>query len=496
MHRKQNFILNTISSLFNQIVVILCGFILPRLILSLYGSNVNGLIQSITQFISLAGIFDAGMGVVIEACLFKPLAEFDTDEISRVLTSGQKFYYKFVAILFIYIVILTFLMPQFAPGFNPIFTITLLLSISVSSFGQYCLGVTNSILLSADQKKYVNLNASSLVIIFNTLIGAFLMKNNCSIQLVKLVASIVYIMRPIFLSIYVKKNYNINWHAQYDKEPIRQKWNGFAQHLAFLVVGNTDVTVLTIMSSLENVSVYSTYFLVINGIKTLITACTSGFDSLLGNMLAKQENNNLNKVFSSFEVLVHLLVISLFGTTIKLIVPFVMIYTRGITDADYFKPCFAAMICVAYTIFCLRIPYLTIVKIAGQFKETQLSSINEAIINIVISVITVAKFGLIGVAFGTLIAMTYRTIYLVFYIKKHIIFRSMKFFVKNIFVDILLSLIMFVTTFHLKISDYTYFSWINLAVKVSFICFVEAVTICFIFYKRELIFIMDKLKKI
>ena len=287
MHRKQNFILNTISSLFNQIVVILCGFILPRLILSHYGSNVNGLIQSITQFISLAGIFDAGMGVVIEACLFKPLAEFDTDEISRVLTSGQKFYYKFVAILFIYIVILTFLMPQFAPGFNPIFAITLLLSISVSSFGQYCLGVTNSILLSADQKKYVNLNASSLVIIFNTLIGAFLMKNNCSIQLVKLVASIVYIMRPIFLSIYVKKNYNINWHAQYDKEPIRQKWNGFAQHLAFLVVGNTDVTVLTIMSSLENVSVYSTYFLVINGIKTLISACTSGFDSLLGNMLAK-----------------------------------------------------------------------------------------------------------------------------------------------------------------------------------------------------------------
>ena len=78
MRRSKYFVLNTLASLANQVIVVICGFILPQLILNYYGSSVNGLIQSITQFIGLVGIFDAGMGVVIEACLYKPLAEGDS----------------------------------------------------------------------------------------------------------------------------------------------------------------------------------------------------------------------------------------------------------------------------------------------------------------------------------------------------------------------------------------------------------------------------------
>ena len=157
MQRIKSFALNTIASLSNQIIIIICGFILPQLILSYYGSNVNGLVQSITQFIGLISIFDAGMGVVIEASLYKPIAENDSEEVSKILTSGQRFYYHFVILLGIYILCLVIIMPKLASEFDLVYTVTLLLSISISSFGQYCLGVTNSVLLSADQKKYINL---------------------------------------------------------------------------------------------------------------------------------------------------------------------------------------------------------------------------------------------------------------------------------------------------------------------------------------------------
>lgn len=495
MQRIKSFALNTIASLSNQIIIIICGFILPRLILSYYGSNVNGLVQSITQFIGLISIFDAGMGVVIEASLYKPIAENDSEEVSKILTSGQRFYYHFVILLGIYILCLVIIMPKLASEFDLVYTVTLLLSISISSFGQYCLGVTNSVLLSADQKKYINLFVSSIVTILNTIVGVILIKQGQSIQIVKLISSLIFLGRPIFLASYVKKHYAINWHSKYLEEPIKQKWNGFAQHVAFLVVGNTDVTILTIMSSFENVSIYSTYFLVINGIKTLISAITVGFDALFGNMLAQNEKEGLLITFNAFEIFVHMMVTVLFGMTAILIVPFVLIYTKGIYDTNYNQPIFAYVICFAYAIYCLRIPYLTIVKVAGHFKETQNSSIIEATINIIISIVCVLNFGLVGVAFGTLIAMAYRTLYLVFYVEKNIIFRSSKYFFKYLILDIVLLILMLISTQFFFCKSLTYLSWIILSLKIGIICCFEMIVIFVIFYRTEINIIIDKLFK-
>lgn len=63
----------------------------------------------------------------------------------------------------------------------------------------------------------------------------------------------------------------------------------------------------------------------------------------------------------------------------------------------------------AYGCYSIRLPYNTMVLAAGHYKETQLSAIIEAVLNIGISVIFVFRFGLYGVAIGTLVAMVYRT---------------------------------------------------------------------------------------
>lgn len=45
--RKQRLAKNTASSLIYQVTTLICGFIVPRLILSAYGSAVNGVVNSI-----------------------------------------------------------------------------------------------------------------------------------------------------------------------------------------------------------------------------------------------------------------------------------------------------------------------------------------------------------------------------------------------------------------------------------------------------------------
>ena len=81
MHKKLK--LNTITSLIYEVIAIISGFILPRIIMGEYGSSINGLVNSITQFISIISFLELGVGKVVQSSLYKPLAEHDHEQISK-----------------------------------------------------------------------------------------------------------------------------------------------------------------------------------------------------------------------------------------------------------------------------------------------------------------------------------------------------------------------------------------------------------------------------
>ena len=78
-------------SLLLQVVSVICGFILPRMILECYGTEVNGLIQSIAQFLSVISFMELGVGQVIQSSLYRPLSLGNIESVSKVLKSGDSF---------------------------------------------------------------------------------------------------------------------------------------------------------------------------------------------------------------------------------------------------------------------------------------------------------------------------------------------------------------------------------------------------------------------
>ena len=99
--------LNTITALILQIITVLYGLIIPRLILGAYGSEVNGLVQSVSQFLGVITLLELGVGQVIQSALYKPLAEKDKEKISCILKSGEKFFRWIALILLFYVIVLT-----------------------------------------------------------------------------------------------------------------------------------------------------------------------------------------------------------------------------------------------------------------------------------------------------------------------------------------------------------------------------------------------------
>src|SRR5690625_2597879 len=105
--------LNTFTGMLNQTVTLLAGLILPRYILMHFGSEINGLTQSINQFLSIISFLELGVGAVVQSALYKPIANNDKNKINVILTSAKQFFNNLVKILIIYVLFLLIFLPLF-----------------------------------------------------------------------------------------------------------------------------------------------------------------------------------------------------------------------------------------------------------------------------------------------------------------------------------------------------------------------------------------------
>lgn len=480
--------LNTIVSLLNRLVIMVSGLILPRMIISAYGSETNGLVSSVTQFLGIITFLDLGVGSVVQSALYKPLALQDNKSISRILAAAKSYFRKIAFILIIYILLLIVLIPTIIDNesLDILSTIFLIIAISISQFARYYFGIVNEFLLNADQKEYIQLTAEIVVVVLNLIASIFLIQRGYPIYTVKLVSSILFLIRPIFLYYYVKKNYNLNLNIKLNDDPLPQKWSGVGQHIAYSIQSSTDITVLTVFSSLTDVSIYSVYNLVTNAIKLLISSFTTSLQSFFGNLLSNDSIGVLNSFFGKIEWIVHTIVIFLYSMTAVLISSFAVLYAGGVDDVNYYQPIFAIFLVLSSIMFSLRTPYQALVFAAGHFKQTQMSSFVEAGLNILLSVIFVIKFGLIGVALGSFIALLFRVFYLANYLSKNIINRPTKYFFKQILVDLFtLILILCFGNFILSFTIISnFFDWFVIAVLIGIISLIIILLVNFFCYKK------------
>lgn len=487
---------NSISPLIYQATTIICGFILPRLILGHFGTEVNGLVNSITQFLGIIAFLELGVGAVVQSSLYKPLSDNDDIAVSKVITSADKFFRRLGYVLAIYVIAMLFYYPYLVKqNFSFTFTATLIIAISIRSFAQYFFGIVNRLLLLADQKAYIQYIAQTLAVITNTLGCYTLIAFDCSVQVVYGMTSVIFFLQPLAIHLYIKKHYTLNRKIYYDVEPIKQKWNGIAQHIAAVILTGSDTVILTVFSSLVNVSIYAVYYLPMSGSRLIIMSMISGIMALIGNLWAKQDLKELRKVFAWTEWLIHTGTTLIFTLTAVLIVPFVQVYTHGVRDANYIQPLFGILLVAANSGHCLRLPYNIMILAAGHYKQTQHNYIIAAVINTVISIIGVKQFGLIGVTLGTLAAMVYQTVWMAWYNSKNFIRWPMKNFWKQMAVNAVSAASIFIVTSYFTLTGVSYLEWVVLAIKVTTCGIFIAFLVNYIFYKEFMMKIASKLMK-
>lgn len=421
---KTNIKLNIASSLILQIVSSLCSLLLPQLFVPAYGSEIYGAITTITQVMGFLGLLEAGVGSVAYVALYHALSEGSNEKLLIVRNTIQWYYHKVAVISLVLCLGLSIVLPFLLDdGRDFSFNLELCLIIGCGHFVQYYFGITNQLLLNADFKGYINSLSSLLVTILNCTVIYFLINAGCGVLTVKFVSAFIFFLRPIILNVYVRKNYSLlQENKDIDSSLLAQRWNNLGQTIAFYLHNQTDVVLIMLFLSVSENSVYGLYAGIVSAIKMIINVVMNNYTSIVGRACSGDEaDEKIKGLFGKFCSINNFFTNTLFSVLCILFIPFMRIYTKTFVDYCYVRPIFAYLMCLTEFVYLMRFPYNTLINVKGHFKETQFAAYTEAGINLVLSVIFIQQFGIVGCMLGTLVAMLFRYVYSVVYVKRKLL---------------------------------------------------------------------------
>lgn len=489
MNRTRVFLQNSGATLLLQIVTMLSGFIIPKIMIEVYGSEINGLVSSITQFISYFTLVEAGISGATVYALYKPLASRDRCKINGILVAARNFYYKsgyaFVLLTTIFSVVYPFMIETNELPLWEIGCLVLVLGVS-ATLDFFTLAKYRS-LLTADQKTYIISVASMLSVIINTAIIATLSIWKIDVVLVRFLGLFSVVLRSVILYWYSKKNYTfLDFHAVPDIKALDKRWNALFLQVLGPIQQGTPVILATLMTSLKMVSVYSVYNLVMTGVNSLLSVFISGLSASFGDVIARGENETLKKAYNEFEAVYYMIIAIAYGITVSAITSFVVLYTQNATDMNYNVPLVGFLLSLNGLFYNLKTPQGMMVIAAGLYKETQWQALTQAIIAVIGGIICGFFGGLPGIIIGQILSNLYRDIDLAYYIPRQLIKTTSTITIRRMFICCLSFFLIYFPSicFEYEISSYAEWMEYVLVVGMYSVCVVGTISA---FFEREIL---------
>ena len=92
---KSRFVKNTLFGFGGQALLLILGIVVPRIMITSYGSDVNGLLTTISQIFTYMALLEAGIGQAARNALMEPLSKKDKKGISYIASVADRYYKRF-----------------------------------------------------------------------------------------------------------------------------------------------------------------------------------------------------------------------------------------------------------------------------------------------------------------------------------------------------------------------------------------------------------------
>lgn len=415
--------LNIIFGLLGQIIIILIGIVIPRLVLVSFGSEVNGLINSANQIFIYFSLFEAGIGTACLQALYAPVAGNDRAKINGIMSATARFYRRTGIMYAMAVFVMAFVFPFLVKtSLSYGFIVAVIIfgglggSINFLYEGKY------KILMQVEGYSFVVSNITTVINILINVAKAVLLVLGFGVIQVQISGFVISIIQMLIYLAYVKRKYTwVDLSVEPDNEALSQKNATFIHQLSTMIFGNTDLILLTVITGdLKLVSIYSMYSLVTSSVFLLAQQLPEGVNFKMGQLY----NTNSDRYFPLYHIFeIGYLVMGFAAMTVIyiLFLPFMRLYTAGIGDADYIVQLYPLFFVLIQLLTIGRFAPLYLINHAGHFKRTQWRSVAESVINLLVSIVGIYYLGIIGALLGTIVALLYRTNDMILYSYKYLI---------------------------------------------------------------------------
>lgn len=367
--------------------------------------GVNGLFSNILSILSLA---ELGVESSFSSLLYKPLHEGDTEKLKSLMTAFKK---AFIIIATIVGVVGLSIVPLL----NVIIKDTSIENIEIiylmfltSSVVSYLCTYRKSLII-ADQNAYICTIYSQISIFlqYALQIAVLLLTKNFILYLAIQIAGSVSINVLLFFKagkMYPLLKEKANELDTGTRKELRKKiYASFYHHTGYVILTGTDNIIITTFIGITWVGIYSNYSMLIGVVAAFTKLFFDAIIASVGNLTVSTDRNTSYLVFKRLQFINFMTAGILSICLYILLNPFISLWI----GKEYLLDNHIVFIIVAMFYF----GYDGINKCVGIFKDTtglfyndRYSPIVEAIINIIISIALVEKFGIAGVFIGTVIA--------------------------------------------------------------------------------------------
>lgn len=498
--RSKISLLNAISALMMTFVNGLMGIVVTRFVIERFGSDFNGLNSTANQIVNVLLILEGGFTMASNVALFAPLTKEDYELVNGILSATRNKFRK-IGIIFLIIGIAISVGYGFVvnSSLKTEFVITVILMTVVPAAFNLFYATTYRVLLQTQQKEYV-VNIITVITLF---LGHFsniiMIVLNGPMWMVRFNTMIFSIVNSLMIAFYVKKkalflNLKVEPRPEYIKgtnDVMIQKITGVIYNSApivFLSISPTGGTLLA--------SVYAVYNNVFTMLKSLLHGVIDAPRLSFGQMLTERKKEDVWRVFAQYEYAAFSAIFVLLSTCCVLIMPFIELYMNGITDANYFDMVIAVFMVLITVVEMLHIPSGHMLNMAGLFRISK----NFQLISCIVLVISMAIGGSVWGVYGMLAAILLVAVLLCFlemgYIHTKFFEKKLWSLIRLMLPLIIVGIIACVLEGQIPVNINGYVSFF--VYGVLFVCIngVIAVSVGFIFNRKELTALLSRVLRI
>ena len=400
-------LLNAFSAICLTLVNGLLGIVVTRLVIEYFGSDFNGLNSTANQVVHVLMIVEGGFTTASNVALFAPCIAKDYDTVNGIMAATRK---KFRQIGITFFVVGTVISVGYAMIANSaldrefIFTVIMMTMIP-PAFNLYY-AITYRVLLQAQQKEYVYSFTTACTIGLGHICNIVMILNKGPIWMVRVNTMSFALLNVVLLAAHVKRTnsfLDLN-NARPRPEMIKGTSDVMAQRITSVIYDSSPLVFLSASPTGGTVlaSVYAVYNNVFIIIKSLIRGAIDAPRLSIGQILTQRKREDVWPVFAQYQYAAFAVVFVLLTTACALIMPFVQLYTDGITDAQYSDIRIAILMVIISTAEMIHMPSSHLLNMAGEFKICRNIQISTCVILLITMTVGGILWGVYGMLFSLL----------------------------------------------------------------------------------------------